>query len=108
MKRSELSFEQHISNKLHNPLVIRSKNSAVAKPSVSTSTSRMNRPKHIELSSELSAPSAYPPARLETDIVTGNDWTLVVRTRHKDAILGDYEAKYKTGNDHVVTKLKGK
>ena len=50
-------------------------------------------------------PSVHPPTCLET---TGNDWTLVVGTRHKDAILGDYEAKYKTGNDHVVTKLKGK
>jgi hypothetical protein len=108
MKRPVLSFEQHISNKLHNPLVIRSKNSVVAKPSVPTPSLKADRPKYIELSTELSAPSVNPPARLETNIVTGNDWTLVVGTKHKDAILADYEATYKTSNNHVVTKLKGK
>jgi len=108
VKRAEVSFEQHISNKLHKPLVIRSKNSVAAKPPVPTHSLKAEIPKYIELSTELSVPSAYPPACLETNIVTGDDWTLVIGTKHKDAILADYEAKYETNKDHVVTKLKGK
>ena len=104
VKQPELSFEQHISNKLHRPLVIRNKKSIAAKPLVPTSSLNAERPKYIELSTELSEQSVYQPARLETNIVNGDDGTLVVGTKHKDAILADYEAKYETNKDHVVTK----
>ncbi len=108
VKHPELSFEQHISNKLHKPLKIRNKKSIAAKPFVPTSSLNAVKPKYIKFSTELSAQSMYHPTRLETKIVNGDDGTLVVGTKHKDAILVDYESKYKTSKDHVVTKLKGK
>jgi hypothetical protein len=33
---------------------------------------------------------------------------IVAGTAHKNAILDAYEAKYKSGTDHVVTRIKGK
>ena len=68
---AEVSFEQHISNKLHKPLVIRIRNSVNAKTPVPVPSLKTDRPKYIELSTELSLPNVYQPARLKTNIATG-------------------------------------
>jgi hypothetical protein len=54
--------------------------------------------------------SAFPAARVTVPPCHEskcND-VIVAGTAHKNAILDAYEAKYKSGTDHVVTRIKGK
>jgi hypothetical protein len=101
---SSSSFEQQISHKLHNPLVVRTKSS--------TAQTRSNTPlppcDTTLISSKIQ--SAFPSASVTAPPCHESKChdVIVAGSAHKNAILDAYEAKYKSGTDHVVTRIKGK
>ena len=98
------SFEQQISHKLHNPLVIQTK--------ASTVQIRSNTPlppcNTTSISTKIQ--SAFPAARVTVSPCHESKCydVIVTGTVHTNAILDAYEAKYKSGTNHVVTRIKGK
>ena len=54
--------------------------------------------------------SAFPAAKVTVPPFheSKSHDVIVAGTIHKNAILDTYEAKYKSGTDHVVTRIKGK
>ena len=101
---SSLSFEQQISRKLHNPLVIRMKASTVKNQRTTTF------PTCDTTSINNKIQAAFPAAKVTLPPCQESKSrdVIVAGTIHKNAILDTYEATHKSGTKHVVTRIKGK
>ena len=92
-----VSFEKLLSDKLHSSLVIRHKKSTTIQPTVAPMSSIHNKVNAALLANEA---SISPTAQDVQPAV------IVAGTKHKREILAEYEAKYKTGSDSIITRKK--